>query len=235
MTHATPAAHPDGPVEVVIPWRPAPSRLAPFERVLAWYRTHLPEAHVRTVDTADDVFVLAGCRNRAMRTAAPDAVVVIGDADTLPEVAPLRAAIRAARTSGLVQLPYEEYRWLGATGSAELAAGTPPARCAPEQIVRGACSGVYVTTADTWFAHGGQDETFRGWGFEDAAWYLAHETLLGAPPQRHPGRVYALHHVPERREGPDYDANAARMARYRDAAGDPAAMAALVGIPSVRI
>lgn len=218
-----------GPVEVVIPWRPAPSRVGPFERVSAWYRAHLPEAQLRTIDTADDVFVLAACRNAAMRTAAEGAVVVIADADTIPEIEPLRAAIRAARGSRRVQLPYDEYRWLGATGSAQLAAGEEPIRCTAEQIVRGACSGVYVTTAATWFGHGGQDESFRGWGFEDAAWYLAHETLLGAPPDRHPGRVYALHHVPERREGTGYDANSARMARYRAADGDPDAMARLVG------
>ena len=81
--------------------------------------------------------------------------------------------------------------------------------------------------------HGGQDERFRGWGFEDAAWYLAHETLLGAPPERHPGRVYALHHVGETRAGIQYDANAARMERYRSAAGDPVAMAQLVGLADV--
>ncbi|MET0163226.1 MAG: hypothetical protein ABW204_11275, partial [Microbacteriaceae bacterium] len=97
------------------------------------------------------------------------------------------------------------------------------------ELVRGACSGVYVATPETWAAHGGQDERFRGWGFEDAAWYLAHETLLGEPPVRHPGRVYALHHVAEQRAGVQYDANAERMERYRAAAGDRAAMARLVG------
>ncbi|GAA2582657.1 hypothetical protein GCM10009862_22200 [Microbacterium binotii] len=93
------------PVEVVIPWRDAPTRRAPFALVRRWYETHLPEASVRTIDTDDDVFVLAACRNLAMRTAHPDAVVVIGDADTLPEAEPLRAAISAARTSGRVHLP----------------------------------------------------------------------------------------------------------------------------------
>ena len=87
-------------------------------------------------------------------------------------------------------------------------------------LVRGACSGVYVTTPRTWAAHGGQDERFRGWGFEDAAWYLAHEALLGEPPIRHEGRVYALHHAP--RCGPArVRANAALMDRYRAAEGDP--------------
>lgn len=211
----------------MLPWRPAPSRIGAFERVSAWYAAQLPELRVETVDTADDPFVLAACRNRAMRDADPDTVVVVGDADTLPEPEPLRAAISAARDSGMVHLPYTAYHWLGRTGSAQLAAGTPPARCDHELVI-GACSGVYVATPRTWASHGGQDENFRGWGFEDAAWYLAHETLLGGPPIRHAGRVYALHHEGEVRAGARYEANATRMARYRDASGDPAAMRALV-------
>lgn len=225
MSKATP---PDS-IDVVIPWRSAPSRLEPFQRVWDWYATNLPEARLRTVDTDDDVFVLAACRNEAVRTAPEGTVIVLSDADTLPEIEPLRRAIDAARTSGLVHLPYTEYRWLGGTGSAQYADGVPLEDCEVEQVVRGACSGVYVTTADAWWAHGGQDEGFRGWGFEDAAWYLAHETLLGEPPRRHDGRVYALHHAPETRAGTGYDANAARMERYRAAAGDPAAMRELLG------
>ncbi|MET0673790.1 MAG: hypothetical protein ABWY37_09885 [Microbacterium pygmaeum] len=219
------------PVTVVVPWRPAPSRVPAFEFVLDWYARLLPEFAVRTVDTDDDVFVLAACRNRGIAAADPDEVVVVCDADTLPEPGSLREAVAAARTSGLVHLPYTQYRWLGAAGDAQLRAGVPADQCSHELVV-GACSGVYVTTPRTWARHGGQDERFRGWGFEDAAWYLAHETLLGAVPVRHDGNVYAMHHVAEVRAGPRYEANAALMQRYRDAAGDPRAMAQLVGVPS---
>ena len=76
------------PVRVVIPWRPAPSRMDAFERVVSWYREALPGVPVDTVDTGDTPFVLAACRNRAMSEAQPDEVVVIGDADTLPEIEP---------------------------------------------------------------------------------------------------------------------------------------------------
>ncbi|MFI8523909.1 hypothetical protein ACIGB8_05665 [Promicromonospora sukumoe] len=215
------------PAVVVLPWRPAPSRVPAFERVLAWYAERLPELRVATVDTDDEPFVLAACRNKAMRDAPEGTVVVVGDADTLPEPGPLRAAIQAAAASDRVHLPYDEYRWLGRDGSAQFDAGVPLPECSFELVI-GACSGVYVATPRTWAAHGGQDENFRGWGFEDAAWFLAHQVLLGGEPVRHPGRVYALHHVGEVRAGTQYEANAARMERYRAAAGDPAAMAQLV-------
>ncbi|WP_100813161.1 MULTISPECIES: glycosyltransferase family 2 protein [Microbacterium] len=215
-------------VSVIIPWRAAPSRVTAFEAVTSWYAREFPEFTVRTIDTEDDVFVLAACRNRGIAGENPDDVVIINDADTVPEADALRAAVDAAGTSGLVHLPYTAYHWLGATGTAQYLAGLDPEQCEFE-LVRGACSGVYVTTPRTWERHGGQDERFRGWGYEDAAWNLAHQTLLGSPPQRHEGRVYALHHVAETRAGAHFDANAALMERYRGAAGDPGAMRSLVG------
>ncbi|MET0780722.1 MAG: hypothetical protein ABWZ16_04280, partial [Microbacterium sp.] len=117
------------PVTVVVPWRPAPSRVPAFEFVLDWYRRFLPDFQVRTVDTDDDVFVLAACRNRGIAAVDPDEVVVVCDADTLPEPDALREAVGAARTSGLVHLPYTQYRWLGREGDAQLRAGVPAEEC----------------------------------------------------------------------------------------------------------
>lgn len=213
---------------VIIPWRAQPSRLAALDAVTAWYRDNLSDAEIRLVDCVDDVFNLSQARNLGVASVVdPDEVLVIGDADTIPERGPLLAAIEGAATSGRVHLPYDEYRWLGASGTAQFAAGTELPACDFE-LVRGACSGVYVTTPRTWASHGEQDERFRGWGFEDAAWYLAHSTLLGEPPRREAGRVYALHHAAQPREGEQYDANAALMERYREASADPSAMLALV-------
>src|SRR6478609_8359652 len=98
------------PARIAIPWRPQPSRIDAFERVVAWYRANLPAVPLTTVDTDDEVFVLAACRNAAMAAAPLDEVVVIGDADTIPERGPLLAAIRAAAESDRVHLPYDEYR-----------------------------------------------------------------------------------------------------------------------------
>ncbi|CAN5317131.1 hypothetical protein BH11ACT2_BH11ACT2_12890 [soil metagenome] len=211
---------------VLIPWRPSPSRIPAFDAVVDWYRTNLPGVDIRTIDSRDPVFNLAQCRNDAIASIDdPDRVVVINDGDTIPQREPLLAAVAAAG-DGYVHLPYTEYHWLGESGDAQFAAGTPLADCDFE-LVRGACSGVFVTTGATWRRHGGQDERFRGWGFEDKAWLLAHETIIGEP-RRHDGAVYALHHSPELREGPHYDANAALMQRYVDASASLEAMRQLV-------
>ena len=214
-------------VVVVVPWRPKPSRLDAFDRVVSWYQRHLPDVELRTIDTDDETFNVARCRNQAVGAWPDDGVVVLNDADTLPERDALLRAIEGAGSAQAVHLPYTEYRWLGAVGSAQYGAGAP-AEHYDFELVRGACSGVTVTTPRTWFAHGGQDERFRGWGFEDAAWNLAHETMLERPPVRTDGRVYALHHVPAERHGTQYEANARLMARYEAAAGDRTAMAQLI-------
>ena len=115
---------------VVIPWRPQESRLAALDAVTAWYRENLPNADLRLVDCHDDVFNLAQARNLGVASVDdPDAVVVIGDADTLPQRDALLAAIAGAADSGRVHLPYTEYRWLGAVGSAQYGAGAPAAQC----------------------------------------------------------------------------------------------------------
>ena len=215
-------------VTVIIPWRPQPSRLAAFEATSGWYLENLPGAVVRTVDSGEVPFNLARCRNVGIADVLdPDEVVVIGDADTIPSLAPLLEAVAAAATSGLVHLPYTRYQWLGALGTAAFFDGAALDSIEATLVV-GACSGVYVTTARTWASHGGQDERFRGWGFEDSAWYAAHTTLLGASPQRHEGNVYALHHETQLRAGEQYEANAALRERYREAEGSAEAMRALV-------
>ena len=215
-------------VKVIIPWRPQPSRLAAYDATTAWYLENLPGAEIVAVDSGDVPFNLARCRNVGIsQVAGLDEVVVIGDADTIPSLEPLLAAISAAADSGLVHLPYTRYQWLGAAGTAAFFAGSPLAGVEATLVV-GACSGVYVTTPRTWASHGGQDERFRGWGFEDSAWFAAHTTLLGSQPQRHDGDVYALHHETQLREGEQYEANAALRERYRDAEPSPEAMRALV-------
>jgi hypothetical protein len=216
-------------VLVGIPWRRQPHRVYAHDLTVDTYQVLLPNAHIVDVDTDHEPFCLAACRNKAVRMAEAGGydLVVLADADTLPEPEPLHRAIQDALTSRFVHLPYNEYRSLRRDGTDQFLAGRPLEQC-NAFVVDGACSGIYVTTPATWWSHGGQDEHFLGWGGEDAAWYSAHTTLLGAPPVRWQGRVYALHHESAAKEGEQYTANFALVHRYHQAEGDPAAMRALV-------
>ena len=84
-----------------------------------------------------------------------------------------------------------------------------------------------VTTRDIWQRHGGQDERFISWGYEDTAWGVAHETLLG-PLHRHRGFVYALTHVITERKEETQNIGIDLMQRYEDARHDIEAMRELV-------
>jgi hypothetical protein len=215
---------------VAIPWRAQPHREYAFDFTVERYRELLPDAGIIDVDTEHEPFCIAACRNKAVRRAESNGhdVVVLADADTLPEREPLLAAIEGARTSGRVHLPYTEYRSLCADGTAQYQAGTPLEHCG-HFTVAAACSSVFVTTPDTWWSVGGQDERFRGWGMEDVAFLIAHRALLGAELVRHAGRVYALHHESATKHGPQYEANVALYQRYLAAAetGDPDAVWAM--------
>ncbi|WP_329521178.1 hypothetical protein [Spirillospora sp. NBC_01491] len=215
-------------VLVGIPWRSQPHRIYAHDLTVQRYRALLPDADIVDVDTDHEPFCLAACRNKAvwMAEAGGYDVVVLADADTLPEQRPLLEAIEQARVSRFVHLPYTEYRSLRRGGTDQHLAGVPLEDC-DHLTVDGACSGIYVVKPSTWWTHGGQDERFRSWSPEDAAWLCAHRTLLGEP-VRHDGRVYALHHESPVKSGPAYKAGYALIHRYLQAEGDQAAMRALI-------
>ena len=75
---------------VLVPWRPQPSRLEAFDALRGWYAQNLPDAVIVPVDSDDELFNLSRCRNLGIRSIEDDGeVVVINDADTVPELAPL--------------------------------------------------------------------------------------------------------------------------------------------------
>jgi hypothetical protein len=202
-------------VAIVIPWRAQPDRRYAFDVVKQWYKNNLPDAKIILADDGKRHFCLSGCRNIGVKNAEESGadIVVINDADTLPEINPLLESIDAAFKDNYVHLPYTKYCSLRSQGTREFRNGKSLNQC-DAFIVDGACSGVYVTSPKTWWSHYGQDERFRGWGFEDAAWYTAHKIILGKDPVRHEGSVYSMHHKSATKKGPLYEANAQLCATY---------------------
>ncbi len=194
------------PVLVGLPWRPQPSRLAAKATVEGFYREEfgiIPLAAEDDRFTAPRPFNLAAARNTIVDQAFTSegqvaAVVILNDADTIPEAEPVREAVRDAIVDDLVHLPYHLYR---------LEDG---------HYIRGAQSGVLVMTPKAWLTTNGQDEHFEGWGFEDSAFALAQTTLNG-PLVRHKGTVLALGHVDAPRD--QVTRNRTRYRSYEDAYG----------------
>lgn len=215
---------------VVIPWRETPDRRDAFAYVWRFWRDLDLEVRVFDSDYSRP-FNCAEARNRGVRWAQAGGydVAIVCDADTFGDAAVIRHAVDAAQ-GGAVVLPYTEYRTLGPLGTLALRRGRPPADCHHTALGPAiACSGIYVTTPETWFSIGGMDERFTVWAPEDWAFRLAHQTLLGEQ-VRLDGHVYALHHddPPSKAAGPEYDACVALYQRYLEANGNPAAMRELV-------
>src|SRR3569833_4450788 len=82
-------------VLVAIPWRYHPDRVYAYNHTVAHYRRLLPTADIVDVDTDHDPFCLAACRHRGVRIAETGGydLAILGNADTLPEQAPLLTAI----------------------------------------------------------------------------------------------------------------------------------------------
>ncbi|GAB3209835.1 hypothetical protein GCM10027294_25800 [Marinactinospora endophytica] len=221
-------------VTVCVPFRGGElDREIHAEYVAARLREMLPDAQHMVVDV-DGEFSRARVRNEAVRRAG-EGVVVLCDADTLPEPGPLRAAIAGAGEDGVLHLPYTRYRALSPEGTlAVYARGVDPLHAPVVEESRRPIGGVWVIRADAWWRAGGMDERFRGWGFEDDAFWTAATTLLGEP-VRHEGVITHLYHAPAAStRSPQYRANRARYQAYLRARRSVEAMRRLVGIPQER-
>lgn len=179
-------------IDVCIPWRSQPDRVPAFKRVKAWY-----EDRGYNVITADsrkhDVFNVAASRNLAVSKALSD-VVVVADADTIPDETALGTAVELVTNvpsgSGIVY-PFDRYRYL-TPESVDL----PEAEWVVDREYRQSVGGMIVSDRDTYWSLGGQDERFSRWGYEDNAFYLAAATLSNVV--RIPGVVHAFGHEADR-------------------------------------
>lgn len=203
-------------VGVVIPWREQPSRLNGFNKVVAWYQENLPEANMYFPDRSGSVWSMSGSRNDGVELAQHDKceVIIVNDADTIPQIEPLRKAIVAAYMDDLMHNPYTEYRALTEKSVSQIKAGVAPEDC-DYDVIQGACSGVNVFTPDAWWKLGGNDEKFKGWGYEDTAMRRAHQVINKSDYVAHPGFVVSFYHDLQPRHGDvNFENNKRLYAQY---------------------
>ncbi len=207
------------------------------ERNHKYVRRHLERTlgvPVADIDTGHDDFNFnrAAARNACVRHAEAQGadVVLVCDADVLVEPAAVHLAAANAAHGERLNLPFSRYRALTWPATKMLTAGvvSDPARLPVEWTQDDSTGGAIVITPDAWWAAGGMDEDFAGWGFEDTAFWHATTTLLG-PAVRHPGTLTHLWHPSHMdQESAGYAYNAERCAVYESAHGNPEAMRRLV-------
>lgn len=211
---------------VAIPWRPQPARVAAHRFVREWWAAVLPDSPVVEVDTDHHPYNLAAARNKgvveAERLGAD--VVVICDADVVfDHHIHVYEAIAGASVDGWVHMPFTNQLYLTADETADLFDGTPPTRAG--HLGNGCC---YITTPSTYWAFGGSDERFSGWGGDDDQLVAAATTLVGLV--RHDGVAYSLHHADECRDvgSERHRPNSLLAQRYWAAMGNERAMRELI-------
>jgi hypothetical protein len=191
-------------IGLVIPWREQPSRLKAFKKVCEWYQENLPEAKVYLVDNGNETWEMSATRNLGVRLAEQDNcdVIIINDADTIPQIGPLKEALEAAMTSNMIHNPYTIYCIFGKSETElHLEKNVPLDKL--RFIAGDACSGTIVFTPKAWWDLGGNDEKFIKWGYEDTAQDLVHFVIHGTKFIKHNGNVFAFsHEVQDRLEKP---------------------------------
>lgn len=193
---------------ICIPWRGGPGREEIREQVIKFYTLHLPEYPIVYADSGHPEFNRAASRNRAVDKATTDIVIVL-DADTFVHPERMRAAVEAAQYGGL-HYPFTIFCPIELDTVPHLFdLRFPTAR-------RGwrATGGVFITSKQTWWELGGQDENFLGWGGEDDAFFTVASTLSYVT--RQPGVVCPVNHDAQRRdECPHWEQSGQRMDVYR--------------------
>lgn len=196
-------------VTVCIPWRPTPSRMPPFRRVIDFYRTHFPDWPIILGDSDPDdpVFNLAQARNTAVAAARTE-IVVVNDADTIPPIDGVRAAVADPRG---VTWPHSVWRLIPAEYAERPLEDFPSAPVVIEYEY--GLGGAMVTTQTEFWRLGGQPEEFRGWGCEDCAFHLVVNALSKL--HRMPGVAYSIdHNTPDgHADSPGWSRNGPQMLR----------------------
>lgn len=216
-------------IEVIVPWRGGcPDR----ERAFAWLLGRWTRAGWRVTvaedpRTTDAPWVKADAVMPAAHGSTAD-VIVVADADVWCDdvVQAVDAVVEGAGWA----VPHRMVRRLDNESTAAVLDGAPwPAYGLTERPYRGHAGGGIVVLTRSTLLDCPLDRRFVGWGHEDDAWADALSTTAGKP-WRGAGPLWHLWHPPQPRLSRTTGSRAgvALQRRYRAAAGDRAAMAALL-------
>lgn len=186
-------------IGLVIPWRETPSRLKALGIVLDWYKTNLTDIEIFYADRPG-VWNLSASRNDGVKRAqeAHCDVIIVNDADTIPEIEPLFKAIEECQKDNLIHLPYTIVNYLPESETDVYLSGKTHGL--KTQLFFHGESGIYVCKPEVWWEIGGQDEKFVHWGGEDNAFFIAHRIIKKTEMVKHSGSIYAFGHVHQSNE-----------------------------------
>jgi predicted glycosyltransferase involved in capsule biosynthesis len=184
---------------IVIPWRAQPSRIYAFDAVVARYATQFPEAKIYFADKEGERWNMSGSRNLGCEMAIADGcdVMLVSDADIYLDAYVIGHSMKEATERQSVSIPYTKAIYINKDDSLSIIRGDISdisklrwGNSVDQNQSGGAC----VITPQVFKKLNGWDERFVGWGFEDSAFRMAHEKLLGAEMHRAEGFIGFLYH-----------------------------------------
>lgn len=229
-------------VVILVPYRPDSGPRDALWRFCRarWERLH-PDWPIIEGVSPDGPFNRSAALNDAAHKAGAWDVALCIDADVCCDPRAVADAVGLAAASRRVVVAHNERIMLNKQGTDKVLAGFDGpwrVRQMVETVYSGPVSCVSCAVAiprAVWEDVGGYDPRFVGWGFEDSAFAIAVGTLR-SPFVNLAAETYHLHHPrsPETvKTSPTYRANAARLAAYVDADGDPDAVRALLAEPTL--
>lgn len=218
-------------IGVVIPYRETPSRKLALDVVLKWYENNYPGIDIIYADKPGE-WQHSGTRNLGVKKAQEAGwdVIIMNDADTIPEFESLQRAISAAMSDKLIHNPYTMCHYLTDEQTQRVIAGEQPFAVGMTNQMSWLCGGVFVFRPEAWWILGGMDEKITT-GPEDAAFQRAHQVIHDMNIVKHPGSIYCLSHDRvEKETKEDWDREAYNQNLYQEYLNttDPKAMLDLV-------
>lgn len=168
---------------IVIPWREQPSRVYAFNAIINHYKKHFVDVPIYYGDFPSERWNISGSRNIACENAFADGcdVVAVMDADFFMEPATIREGVRKAVKLGRMVIPFQNLYFLDQAFSRKLVEGELGLNNLGMYlpVYRSQVAGSNIITKEVFETLNGWDERFLGWGYEDVAFKMAHETLIG--------------------------------------------------------
>lgn len=161
-----------------------------FGWVLAWWKANFPEAQICVGRNFEHPFNRGAARNDAFDQST-GTVLIIADADTVPTAQGVKEAIAEVVSTKCWSFPYDKERYYNLTEEHTATVLLVPPSDTPQtkfpfepgegqydhKITSWA--GCLVLPREAWEKVGGYDTRFKGWGYEDNAFYLKLDSLWG--------------------------------------------------------
>lgn len=230
--------HPDlrlpATASLIVPFRPqSQHRVRSWSWVRSWWETHFPQVPIYASDSAGDWNKPAAV-NQAVKWAQGQ-VLILSDSDVFIEdpQAIVEAVSRAV--AGTWVVPHRMVLRLSQSSTDQVLRQDVTNPDPPRQLIRGAYTGfagggLVVLTQSAFWAVGGMDEAFLGWGEEDTAFACALDTLVGRRVRLNHNLWHLYHEPGARLNDPHFKANKRRSDRYRRAMRKKDQMRKLIGL-----